>query len=323
MLGSTYPAGFYERRGGGRLPQSPRARSQGLWARVAGWPREGSSGPFPTPPRAPHNFPDAGPPLGAGRRGRGRVLEGSRPPPTPRTRQGSHPRPPAAAGTGGHAPGWAVGRRSQGPPPRPVPPPAGPAPPRRGAEGGRGGAPRVSLSLRHWPRSWRRRSGRYSGPGGWGGGASRELVPGRALSPSSAWPELGAPGGEGASARARAALLPLGRAASGLCWGRRGRPLPGLRRGLSPTPLRELPRGASRLLCPSLGPCPSPPGFPEPAPPGEKPGGNLGVRGGAPVQPPWLPGRAARCGPGPGCGSGHESGWRWEFPQAGPVEWRE
>lgn len=114
MLGSTYPAGFYERRGGGRLPQSPRARSQGLWARVAGWPREGSSGPFPTPPRAPHNFPDAGPPLGAGRRGRGRVLEGSRPPPTPRTRQGSHPRPPAAAGTGGHAPGWAVGRRSQG-----------------------------------------------------------------------------------------------------------------------------------------------------------------------------------------------------------------
>lgn len=70
------------------------------------------------------------------------------------------------------APGWAVGRRSQGPTPRPrpVPPPDGPAPPRRGAEGGRGRAPRVSLSLRHWPRSWRRRSGRYPGPGlGWPG----------------------------------------------------------------------------------------------------------------------------------------------------------
>lgn len=214
-------------------------------------------------------------------------------------------------------PGLGCGQAEPRAAPRPVPPPAGPAPPRRGAEGGRGGAPWVSLSLRHWPRSWRRRSGRYTGPGGWGGGASRELVPGRALSPSFAWPELGAPGGEGASARARAALLPLGRAASGLCGGRRGWPLPGLRRGLSPTPLRELPHGASRLLCPSLGPCPSPPGFPEPASPGKKPGGNLGVRGGAPVQPLWLPGRAARCGPGSGCGSGHESGWRWEFPRPG------
>lgn len=217
-----------------------------------------------------------------------------------------------------------MGRRSQGPTPRPrpVPPPGGPASPRRGAEGGRGRAPRVSLSLRHWPRSWRRRSGRYPGPGAGVAGCPGNSFPGEHFSPS-AWPELGPPGGEGASARAQATLLLRGRTASGLCGSRPGWPLPGPRRGLSPTLLRELPGGASGLLCPSLCRCPSPPGFPESVPPGEKPGGNLGLREGAPVQALRLAGGSARCGPGPGCGSGLESGWRWEFPQAGPGEWRE
>lgn len=91
--------------------------------------------------------------------------------------------------------GAAVGRRGRrraerwGRPRTDPPLPARPSPPLGGARGGRGGRPRVSLGLRHRPRSWRRRSGRYPGPGRRGVWGTR---PRRALSLPSPRPELGA-----------------------------------------------------------------------------------------------------------------------------------
>lgn len=177
---------------------------------MASWPQEGSSGPFLTPPRAPLNFPDTGSPLGAGRRGRGRVLQGPvgcAPPPTPpqpgplSRAPGRHPGPPPHPGPRGlRSATRGGGGRAEPRAARPAPPPAGPplprvAPPAAAKKEG-GAVPLGSVCLRHRPRSWERWSGRYLGLGLGAAGLSWELVPGRALSPFSAWPELGAPAGE-------------------------------------------------------------------------------------------------------------------------------
>lgn len=102
--------------------------------------------PLGSPPaRSPPNTPEISP-------ARSFQLQPHAPCPA---RSGGDLRPPGAGSRGGP---------SQGPPPvDPFPPPTGP--PRSGA--GEWGGVRVSLSLRHRPRSWRRRSGRYLGPS-WG-----------------------------------------------------------------------------------------------------------------------------------------------------------
>lgn len=104
-----------------------------MQGQVAGWPREGSSGPFSTPPRAPLNFPDARPPLGAGRRGRGRVLRDlPRPSAHSAPIQASSPTPgagaldPLASRGGDH---WVTRARAVGG--RSLPLRARPSPPRR------------------------------------------------------------------------------------------------------------------------------------------------------------------------------------------------
>lgn len=172
-----------------------------------------------TPPWEPLNFPDSGPPPTVG----GLEVKGPRPSPPGSHRpiiqtsprhgpSSSSPTPDArsAAGVTCGGPGrGAEAGRAKGRPRRP-PPPTGP--PRSGV--GEWGGVRVSLSLRHRPRSWRRRSGRYPGPS-WGVAKRRgNSAPRKALSRFSDHSGNGPGGGSGlAMEQGRRSSL-LGRAFS-------------------------------------------------------------------------------------------------------------
>lgn len=210
-----------------------------------------------------------------------------------------------------------MGGRSQGlPAASPSPCRAGPS--RRCAEGGRGGRapgpPRVSLSLRHRPRSWSRRSGRYRGAAA-GSGGRRRGVPGTRPREGT-FPFLRSAGARGAGrgwalARARAAFPELGRA-SGLSGGRAGSAPPWAAAGDS----RELPRRAAASWCPRRSPFLTPDGFPEPAPPGSGEGAVW-----VSAEEPQRRRRSSQAG-GPlwtwlGCGSGPSGGGNYPRPGLG------
>lgn len=159
------------------LPSPASRGSQVVRARVARRPREGSSGPLPTPPRAPRNFPDARPPLGAGKRSRG----------SPGGRGAASPTSPAAHSCQHRcllrsratvAPGPDSDRRSPRPPlPSRRPAPPLPSPPRRRAE--EGGAGPWGQSLPRAPAAQLKAAERkVPWAGGQGVRASLELVPG-------------------------------------------------------------------------------------------------------------------------------------------------
>lgn len=128
-----------------------------------------------------------------------RRLLGTVPPAEPHA-----PSRPAARMTCGRPGREAEAGRAKGRPRRPLHPhPTGP--PRSGA--GEWGGVRISLSLRHRPRSWRRRSGRYRGPS-WGvAGRRGNSTPGKALSRFSVRSGKGAAGGSGPRKGERPELL--------------------------------------------------------------------------------------------------------------------
>lgn len=282
---------------GGRSPVPPPAGSQVVPARVAGRPREGSSGPLPAAPRAPRNFPDAGPPLGAGERGRGSWGEGPpRPPPTPRS-----PSISSDPGHGGPRPG--LGPAEPGPAP---PQPARPSPPLPGRRGGGRGGALGSVSASGTGRA--AEGGRAEGTLGRGLGvrASLELVPGEHSAPIRLAGARGAGWGRGLgpSARRLPALRTRRLGARGS--GRLGPPGAAAR---APGPA---PPGPS-LLVSEPESCPFPSRLPGTCPAGRA--DNLGLRGRGPAQT----GRPRRTWVGCGAGAGPGRGrWKWDLPQAGP-----
>lgn len=168
-----------------RLPRGPRRCGRG---RRGGHGRAAAAVSRPHPARLA-TFPTPGRPRDRGAEPR---VPGEGPPARPLLPARASPPIPGPGG-----PGPDPDRRSSDPLL-----PGRPAPPRRGAE--EGGAGPSGQSLPRAPAAQLKAAERKV-PWAGGRGCGR---PGRALLPPSAWPELGAPAGEGAWARAPASFPP-------------------------------------------------------------------------------------------------------------------
>lgn len=221
------------------------------WGREGGAETESSRGPACRPLPHPPGIPRPGPPSSGG---------------------GQHRWPRAGR--------WAGGAKGR---PRPVPPPAGPAPPCCCAEGGRGGAPRVSQppALAAQLEAAERK---VPGPGAGVAGRPGNSSPGGHFRS----PPLGRSSGRRPERGLRPERGPPSfpwDSASGLCRGRglSAPPWAAARSPPHPPTLGTAPQGLSAPVS-EAGSLPFPLGFLEPAPPGEKPEGNLGLREGAQAQ---------------------------------------
>lgn len=297
-----------------RRPPFPSSASREVPGGVdtGGWVTTGGQQrPFADPTRSSSQLSQRRPPLGAGRRGGRRVLGVHASPRSPLLSspgistepRGRRPRTPA---TGGGDHGWrrarAVGGRNPGSPlpagpplPAAAPEPCGAEPPGQSLPP----APAVRLKAAERKVRWAR-----AGRRGVAGGRPRESA-----LPPSALLGLRAPAGEGALARAPAAVAPPGRDV----WAVRG-PVGSAAPWAAATVPGGCPAGPLASWCPFpsrlSGTCPA------------GPGDGSSLREVVPAQTrasrPGRPDVDLGWGVGPGRGRG-----RWDFPQARPGAWRE